>query len=48
MLEREYQLDHKKMIKSDVRPETVSIIKSFKPENITAEILDIKKEKKLA
>ena len=37
-----------KIIKSDVRPETVSIIKSFKPENITAEILDIKKEKKLA
>jgi len=37
-----------KIIKDDVRPETVSIIKSFKPENITAEIIPMTKDKKLA
>jgi hypothetical protein len=37
-----------KIIKDDVRPEAVSIIKAFKPENITAEVIPMIKEKKLA
>ena len=37
-----------KIIKDDVKPEAVSIIKSFKPENITAEVIPITKEQKLA
>ena len=37
-----------RIIKNDVRPEAVSSIKAFKPENITAEVIPIAEGKKLA
>ena len=37
-----------KIIKNDIRPDAVSIIKAFKPENITAEVIPIAEGKKLA
>ena len=37
-----------KIIKDDIKPEAVSIIKAFKPENITAEVIPIVEAKKLA
>ena len=37
-----------KIIKNDIRPDAVSIIKAFKPENITAEVIPIVEAKKRA